>query len=73
MKVAGERRLSLNLSQLKGRLLKAVERTLSCGVASNSKTENKYKDTSDSTEDEHSETTSPPGHFASEFARIEAF
>ena len=60
------------MTVLKGRLLKAVERTLSCGVASKTKTENKYKDTSDSSEAEHSETTSPPGHFASDLARIGA-
>ena len=33
---------------LKGRLLKAVERTLSCDSASNSKVEKRVKDTSDS-------------------------
>ena len=59
--------------ELKGRLLKAVARTLSCGVASKTKTENKYKDTSDSSEAQHSEAPSPSGHFASDLARVRHF
>ena len=58
---------------LKGRLLKAVARPadiLSYDVASTSKMEKKYKDTSDSSEAHNSETTSPPGHFASNLAMI---
>ena len=55
---------------LKGRLLKAVERTLSCDSASNSKTGKKYKDTSDSSEAHNSEALGPSGHFASDLATI---
>mgnify|MGYP000592604537 CR=1 FL=1 len=55
---------------LKGRLLKAVERTLSWDPASKTKVERKYKDTSDSSEAQHSETPGPSGDFASELATI---
>ena len=55
---------------LKGRLLKAVERTLSCDSASNSKVEKRVKDTSDSSEAHNSEALGPSGHFASDLAMI---
>ena len=58
------------LGYLKGRLLKAVERTLSCDSASNSKVEKRVKDTSDSSEAHNSEALGPSGHFASDLAMI---
>ena len=61
------------LRALKGRLLKAVERTLSWNPASKTKVEIKYKDTSDSNEAQHSETPSPSGDFASDLVRIRQF
>ena len=56
--------------KLKGRLLKAVERTMSYDVASNSNGAEKYKDTPESSEAHNSETPGPSGHFASDLAMI---
>ena len=64
---------SLEPTPIEGRLLKAVERTLSYDPCEQAKMEKKYKDTSDLRETQHSETPSPSGDFASDLARIMQF
>ena len=64
-----------SIKGLKGRLLKAVERSAgirSYDPASNSKNVIMYKDTSDSSEAHNSEAPDPSGHFASDLEKIGA-